>query len=152
MQVFDADGQFVNSFGGERFWRHLSCISTVGGGQIIILGKSYYCTKNEIYLLDGQRNRSYRCWNFTENVCCEDAVVAFPLPTNHVIIATLSSANVILIEVYTKEASVVRSSRLNTAELNSIQGMTVSAEGRIAILCTTKATRCESGKHVVYIV
>ena len=77
--------------------------------------------------------------------------MAFYLPTNLMIIATLSSANEILIEVYTKEGNFVRSSRLSTAELHSIPGMTVFTEGRIAILCTTKATRNESRKHVVYI-
>ena len=45
VQVFDADGQFVNSFGSERFWRHLNCISRVGSGQIIIFGKWYVLAK-----------------------------------------------------------------------------------------------------------
>ena len=161
MQVYDTDGQFVKSFGRQpnpiqRYCKQPNDIASTGDGGVIIFetDDDGFCISHNIRVFDAQGKYKYQERDIglaLYKSWCKNAVMAFHPQTGHVIIATRVT-NTLGMTVYTKEGHYVRSISLNTAKLHSVSRVTVTMEGRIAVLCTTEGTESESKTHLVYVI
>lgn len=78
--------------------------------------------------------------------------IAFQLSTEHIIIPLIRRNDTVNIEVLTKNGMPVHTVHLETEEIDSLSGIAVTTEGRIAVLCTTKESQRNSEKHLVLVV
>ena len=129
--VYDTDGLYVRSFGGGS-WKNACDITATNDGRVMVLdwiGDDDYCV--HIFSEDGDyldrfklQGRYGYCFPF----------IAFHQLTESVVIAGKKEGLVVDVEIFTKDGEFVRSTQIHEERLGGITGMTVTKDGRIAVL------------------
>ena len=143
VHVYDAEGHFENSFGRGQNWRQPNCITTNDDDVITVLDRTP--TAGYIYLFDAQGHHRHTI------TCGIFEAMAFHLSTEHQIFAKMSNSSLRIV-VSTKHGDFVRFVNIGADGLESIIGITVTVEGRIAVLGSTRRTGTVPQNHVVYVV
>ena len=78
-------------------------------------------------------------------------VMAFHQSTEHILIPSRNYYGVLNIEITTKDGKPVRNLRMETDKICSVSGITVTPEGRIAVLCTIQGIQSNDKKHLVLV-
>ena len=124
---YETDGQFVRSFGGLGILKGARDITAANDGRVMVVGSHDYCV--HIFSEDGdhlskfQLQRSYR-----------RPRIAFHRASEHVVVAGRNNNNLLHVEIYTKDGEFVRSTQIHEEGIWCVAGITVTTEGRIAVV------------------
>lgn len=146
VRVYEADGQFVTSFGNYDFQCELNGPFCTSDGIVIIYKDSV--SSSRIQKFDAQgKELVHRVLLGTP--IGNSIGKAFHLTTNYLIVVTAP----LTISLYNKEYNRVRYVKIATDDnIRSVTGVTVTKEGRIAVLCQIKEINSQDFKGVVYVV
>ena len=126
VSVYDTDGLFVRSFGEETL-KYASDIIAANDGRVMVVDWDDSCV--HIFSEDGDYLEKFKLQGryriFT---------VAFHQLTEHVVIAGEKEQSVVVVEIFTKDGEFVRSSQIHEERIHYTAGMTVTRDGRIAVL------------------
>lgn len=146
--VHQADGEVVNNFSVSQFVREPTSI--ISGSEDHVMVWSF---ENKIHVLDAEGHllksfsgllRSFSSLPVT--------VIAFHLSTEHILIPSGEyHDNALNIEILTKDGERVRSLRMETGKICYVSGITVTTDGRIAVLCTIQEIQSDDEKHLVLV-
>lgn len=148
VEVREADGQYVNSFSLkplERLRAEPAYITAASDNHVMVLLTG--CFKY-IHVFDAEGH-------FLEHISVVPSfarVMAFHLSTEHILVPSWKYNGSVIIEIQTKDGKRMRIIDLKTENTDSISGITVTTEGRIAVLCTTEEIERNSQKHLVLVV
>ena len=164
VRVYEADGQFVTSFGNyNSLWEQYGPFPTGGGGVII---SDYTCLQSVAEEFDAQGRLITRV--FLASPFAGPNVRTVHIKTNRLITLNHAYSDVLTIpltiSIYNKEHKVIYCRRLperymeidTDDHLRSVIGATETKEGRIALLCEIReikiSLKSEDIKGVVYVV
>ena len=144
VRVYEADGQLVTSFGD--FGCDLNGPFSTDDGSVVIC--EYESTGlSKIQEFDAQGNEL--TLHFLWGRCGQPIVKAVHLTTNYLTAVTAP----LTISIYNKGICPGRYVQIDTDDkISSVTGVTVTKEGRIAVLCQIKEINSQDFKGVVYIV
>ena len=125
VDVYDTDGQFVCCFGDGQL-TDARDIATANDGRVMVVDRDDSCV--HIFNEDGDHLRRFKlqgCYSFPK--------IAFHRASEHVVIAGIEEEKSILhVEIYTKDGEFMRSTQIDDEEIDDLQGIAVTTEGRIA--------------------
>ena len=122
--VYDTDGLYVRSF-GEGTLKFARDITAANDGRVMVLERDDSCV--HIFSEDGDYLDKFKPQERYFN-----PRIAFHQLTEHVVIAGLKP--VVVVEIFTKDGEFVRSTQIHEERIYYIRGMTVTRNGRIALL------------------
>ena len=128
--VYDTDGLYVRSF-GEGTWKSASDITAANDGRVMVvdwIGNDDYCV--HIFSEDGDYLDKFKLQERYEYF----PRIAFHQLTESVVIADKKRGLVIDVKIFTKDGEFVRSTQIHEERTHYNQGMTVTRDGRIAVL------------------
>ena len=131
VDVYDTDGSFVSSFGegifGKR--RHgASSITAANDGRVMVVDWRDYCV--HIFSEDGHHLDKFQVQGYYGY-----PRIAFHMLTEHVVIVSQRiEPDIVVVEIFTKDGVLVRSTEIYSDLIDLITGMTVTRDGRIAVL------------------
>ena len=148
VRVYEADGQFVTSFGNYDFECRLNGPFCTGDGSVVINEYRYWPSKSHIQEFDAQGKELVR--RVLSGRRFGEPIVKAVHPTTNYLIAVTES---LTISIYNKGELPVRYVEIDTDDkVCSVTGVTVTKEGRIAVLCQIKEINSQDFKGVVYVV
>lgn len=150
VEVCEADGQHVRSFSFKPLVGEPAFITSAGGNHVIVLFTEV--TNIHIHIYDEEGNFLNHVSHGLFFSMVQIGAIAFQLSTEHIIIPLIRRNDTVNIEVLTKNGMPVHTVHLETEEIDSLSGIAVTTEGRIAVLCTTKESQRNSEKHLVLVV
>lgn len=150
VEVCEVDGQHVRSFSFKPLVGEPACITSAGGNHVIVLFTEV--TNIHIHIYDEEGNFLNHVSRGLFFSMVQIGAIAFHLSTEHIIIPLIRRNDTVNIEVLTKNGMPVHTVHLETEEIDSLSGIAVTTEGRIAVLCTTKESQRNSEKHLVLVV
>jgi hypothetical protein len=129
--VYDSDGQFVRSF-GERTLKFAWDFTATNDGRVMVVDRGHSCV--QIFSEDGDHLNQFKLqgsfFSYPE--------IAFHRASDHVVVAGIDRSSLekplVHLEIYTKDGEFVHSTQIHEGGDVSIQGITVTMEGRIAVL------------------
>ena len=125
VDVFDTDGQFIGSF-GEGQLKDARDITTANDGSVMVVDRGDSC----VHVFSGDGDHLDK---FTLQGCFSFPKIAFHRASKHLVVAGVEEEKGVLhMEIYTKDGKFVRSTQIDDEEIDVLQGIAVSAEGRIA--------------------
>ena len=124
--VYDTDGLFVGSF-GEGTLKLASDITAANDGRVMVVDLDESCVY--IFSEDGDYLDKFKLQGR-----CNYPRVAFHQLTEHVVTAGKKEGSVVVVEIFTKDGEFVRSTQIHEEQFDWITGMTVTRDGRIAVL------------------
>ncbi|XP_068733033.1 uncharacterized protein [Montipora capricornis] len=139
VDVCDPDGLFVCSF-GEGTLKSAFDITAANDGRVMVgnLDDHYV----HIFSEDGHHLDKFQ---FEAGLCPYTyASIAFHMLSKHVVIAGMKASNVedkfVVVEIFTKDGDFVRCTQISVEPFQLIRGMTVTRDGRIALVfcCPSK--------------
>ena len=144
--MYEADGQFVTSFGNYDFECELNGPFCTSDGIIVIYKDSFSSSRIQKFDAQGKELVDRELLGTP----IENSIgKAFHLTTNYLIAVTAHSA----ISIYNERFYPVLYVEIDTDDkITSVTGVTVTKEGRIAVLCQIKEINSQDFKGVVYIV
>jgi len=128
--VYETDGRFVCLFGKERLW-DTNNITAVNDGRVMVVQRKDSCvhifSENGDYLGNFEHQGRYNL-----------ASIAFHQASEHVVIAGTEGSttrhDLLRVQVFTKDGQFVRSTQIPEERTYFAKGMTVTKDGRIAVL------------------
>ena len=135
LAVYDTDGLYVRSF-GEGTLRTLECgcdITAANDGRVMVvdeIGDDDSCV--HIFSEGGDYLDKFKLQGRFYGYCFTR--IAFHQLTESVVIAGEKEESVVGVEIFTKDGEFVRSTQIHEERNHYIQGMTVTRDGRIALL------------------
>ena len=136
--VYDTDGLYVRSF-GKGTWKRACDITAANDGRVMVLDGGDDCV--HIFSEDGDyldklkvQGRLYD-YDFTR--------IAFHQLTESVVIASKKEGLVVGVEVFTKDGEFVRSTQIHEERFPTRTRMTVTRDGRIALLLKDINRKCK---------
>jgi len=123
--VYDTDGLFVRSF-GEGTLKNAFDITAANDGRVMVVDWLNSCV--HIFSEDGVHLN-----NFKLQVRYSKIAFLFHRESESVVIAG-ERGFPLHVEVFTKDGDFVRSTQIHEEPILSIQGVTVTTDGRIAVL------------------
>ena len=149
VEVREANGQHVRWFKFVPLVGEPACITSAGGNHVMVLFsvKENIC----IHIYDEEGNFLNRVSLGLFFSATQIGAIAFHLSTEHILITSISR-NIVNIEIRTKNGMPVHTVHLKSEKIDSVSGIAVTTEGRIAVLCTTKGSQRNSVKHLVLVV
>ena len=125
VSVCDTDGLFVRSF-GEGKLKYASDITAANDGRVMVVERYDFCV--HIFSEDGVHLKTFKLqgrysW----------PIIAFHQGSENAVIAG-EEEGLLHVEIFTKDGDFVRSTQIHEERINIIPGMTVSMDGRIALL------------------
>lgn len=128
VDVYDTDGLFVCSF-GEGTLKSASDITSANDGRVMVVNRDDFCV--HIFSEDGHHLDKFQLQGGLYG--CPK--IAFHMLSKHVVIAgTKGDHRVIVVEIFTKDGDFVRCTHMYVEPLLRITGMTVTRDGRIAVV------------------
>ena len=133
VDVYDTDGLYVRSF-GEGTLKDACDITAANDGRVMVLDWDWddFCV--HIFSEDGDyldkfklEERFYDCYSSRLRI-------AFHQLTESVVIAVMKEELVVGVKIFTKDGEFVRSTQIHEEGNHYILGMTVTRDGRIAVL------------------
>ena len=131
--VYYSDRQFVRSF-GERTLKDAYDITANNDGRVLVLDKHASCVHT--FSEDGDHLNQFKpqgCYNCPR--------IAFHRASEHVVIACVKGVKYhprlvtrLHVEIHTKDGEFVRSIQIEKKGFFVVKGMTVTMEGRIAVV------------------
>ena len=146
VRVYEADGQFVTSFGNYSFGCKLNGHFCTGDGSVVVSEYCPYLSRIQKFDAQGKTlvHRLLSGMGFREPI----AMAVHPT-TNCLIVVTEPLA----ILIYNEGGRLVRCVKFDTDDrIYFVTGVTVTKEGRIAVLCQIKEINSQDFKGVVYVV
>ena len=148
VRVYEADGQFVTSFGNYSFRDRQNGPFCTGDGSVVINEYQLWPYLSRIREFDAQGKELARRV-LSGGRFGEPNVKAVHPTTNYLIVAKAP----LIISIYNEGQRPVRNVEIVTDdEIRSITGVTVTKEGRISILCEITEINSQGFKGVVYVV
>jgi len=135
--VYDSDGLFVRSF-GEGTLKYASDITAANNGPVMVVESFPPCV--DIFSEDGVHLKQFklqgRYWSR----------IAFHR-SEHVVIAGMEGVpddpGRLHVEIFTKDCDFVRSTQIHEEQIRFIGGMTVTMNGRIAVILEDIDRKCK---------
>ena len=127
--VYDTDGVYVRSF-GEGTLKFASDITAANDGRVMVVDCDGYCV--HIFSEDGDNLDKFKLQERLYGYYFPS--IAFHQLTESVVIAVMKEELVVGVEIFTKDGEFVRSTQIHEERLRDIRGMTVTRDGRIALL------------------
>ena len=126
--VYETDGQFVYSF-GEKTLKDSCDITVANDGHVMVLDWRDACV--HIFRGNGDHLKKFKlqgCYSYPR--------IAFHRASEHVVVAGVEQEKDLLhVEIFTKHGEFVRNTQIHEEGIHYLQGMTVTTEGRIAVVC-----------------
>lgn len=145
--VHQADGEVVNNFSVSQFVREPTSI--ISGSEDHVMVWSY---ENHIHVLDAEGHLLKSLSSPLIYYLPPVRVIAFHLSTEHILIPSGEyHDNALNIEILTKDGERVRNLRMETGKICYVSGITVTTDGRIAVLCTIQEIQSNDRKHLVLV-
>ena len=127
VDVYENDGQFVRSF-GEGILNSAFSIAAANDGRVMVVDKS----DSSVHIFSEQGDHLHK---FERQECYRFPEIAFHQASEHVIVACAEPEKKHLrVEIYTKDGEIVRSTQIHEERIQYLRGMTVTMEGRIALV------------------
>ena len=126
---YEADGQFVRSF-GKGILKDARDITAANDGRVMVVGRDDSCV--HIFSEDGDHlnkfklQMSYASYDFPR--------IAFHRASERVVVAGDEEKKHLHVEIYTKDGEFVRSTQIHEEGIWYVAGITVTTEGRIAVV------------------
>ena len=127
VDMYDTDGLFVRSF-GEGKLKEAHDITAANDGRVMVVQWGDSCV--HIFSEDGHYLDKFK---LKERGYISSSI-AFHQLTEHVVIVRNKELVAVVVEIFTKDGEFVRSSQIHEERIDSITGMTVTRDGRIAVL------------------
>ena len=125
VEIYETDGQFVCSF-GEKVLSVAWDITTVSDGRIMVLDSR--C----VYIFSEQGDHLNK---FDLQGSYSHTKIAFHRASERVVVAGVERGKELLhVQIYSKDGEFVRTTQLHHKEIFDLLGMTVTTEGRIAVV------------------
>ena len=124
VEIYETDGQFVCSFGKQFFvaWD----ITSVSDGRVMVAERR--CV--HIFSEQGDYLNKFDLQGFF--TCSK---IAFHRASERVVVAGVEEEKELLhVQIYSKDGKIVRTTQIHVKEIYVIRGMTVTTEGRIAVI------------------
>ena len=152
--VHQADGEMVNNFSVSQFVREPTCIIPGSEDHVMVLsseGNIGFFNNNLIHFFDAEGHllKSLNCRVF---FLLPVKVMEFHLSTEHILIPSGNYVGALKIQIRTKDGKRVRNLRIQTDKICSVSGITVTKDGRIAVLCTIQEIQSNDEKHLVLVI
>lgn len=145
--VHQADGEVVNNFSVSQFVREPTSI--ISGSEDHVMVWSF---ENKIHVLDAEGHLLKRLSSPLIYSLPPVRVIAFHLSTEHILIPSGEyHDNALNIVILTKDGERVRNLRMETGKICYVSGITVTTDGRIAVLCTIQEIQSNDRKHLVLV-
>ena len=137
VSVYDTDGLFVRLFGEETLKDAYAWdITAANDGHVMVVGRDDSGVR--IFSEDGVHLNNFklqeRYWS---------PIMAFHRASEHVVIAVKVASGPMRVEIFTKDGEFKRSSEINAKRIHFILGMTVTMDGRIAVLLQDIDRKCK---------
>ena len=127
VSVYDTDGLFVRSF-GEGTLKYAIGITAANDGRVMVVDWDDSCV--HIFSEGGDYLEKFKLQKR-----CYYPGIAFHQLTEHVVIAgRREEDSVFVVEIFTKDGEFVRSTQIHEEQIPYIAGMTVTRDGRIAVV------------------
>lgn len=152
--VHQADGTIVKYFSVFQFGRKPTCITCGSENRVMVWNSDESYNYGNCHLIDffDAEGDHLSYLRFHDSSLLPVRVMAFHLSTEHFLIPSLNHDGALNIEIYTKDdLEHVRNLRIEIYNIFSVSGITVTADGRIVVLCTTKETQRNSEKQLVLV-
>ncbi|KAL9966984.1 hypothetical protein ACROYT_G025135 [Oculina patagonica] len=131
VDVHETAGQFVCSF-GEDILKGAYDITAANDGRVMVVDRGDSCV--HIFSEHGDHLNKFKLQG---SYCCPR--IAFHRASEHVVLAGKERGkDLLLVEVYTKDGEFVRSTQIHDEQIGGVGGITVTTEGRIAVVCKEK--------------
>ena len=133
VDVYDSDGLFVCSFGEGTFGggAYAACsITAANDGRVMVVDCHDNCV--HIFSEDGHHLDKFQLQG-----AYSDPSIAFHMLSEHVVIVGKKlghSIDIVVVEIFTKDGVFVRSTEIDTELAWGIAGITVTRDGRIAVV------------------
>ncbi|XP_068686996.1 uncharacterized protein [Montipora foliosa] len=128
VHVYDTDGLFVCSF-GEGTLKTACDITAANDGRVMVVNWDDCCV--HIFSEDGHHLDKFQL----QGGLYSCSRIAFRMLSKHVVIAGKKGDHrVIFVEIFTKDGDFVRCTKIDVEPLLRIKGMTVTRDGRIALV------------------
>lgn len=145
--MHQADGEVVNNFSVSQFVREPTSI--ISGSEDHVMVWSF---ENKIHVLDAEGHLLKSLSGRLSFSLLPFTVIAFHLSTDHILIPSRDyHDNALNIEILTKDGERVRNLRMETGKICYVSGITVTTDGRIAVLCTIPEIQSNDMKHLVLV-
>ena len=127
VSVYEADGQFVREFGKDML-KDASDITAANDGRVMVVARGDYSCVH-IFSQHGDHLSKFKlqgyCW----------PRIAFHRASEHVVVAGIGWKDVLHVDIYTINGKFVRGTQIYEERIGFLKGMTVTTEGRIAVVC-----------------
>ena len=134
MDVYNTDGFFVRLLGGGTL-KSLCDITAANDGRVMVVDCDDYV---HIFSKAGGQLVKFKLQGRYYSL-----KIAFHVLTEHVVIAGAKEESVVVVEIFTKDGEFVRSSQIHEKRSRGIAGMTVTRDGRIALLLRDIGNTCK---------
>ena len=128
VSVYEADGQFVREFGKDilkRAWN----ITAANDGRVMVV--DWRESGVHIFSEHGDHLSKFKLQG-----CYSRPRIAFHRASEHVVVADIEQEKDLLhVDIYTKDGEFVRGTHIQEKGIYYLRGITVTTEGRIAVVC-----------------
>lgn len=131
IDVFETYGQFVRSFQESRL-KDPCCISAANDGRIMLMNRS----DPSVHVISEMGEHLY---DFKVEGSSLNARLTYHWPSEQVVVAGEKQEEGILrFQVFTKDGTFIRSIEINAEEIHTVRGLSVTTEGKIAVVYESK--------------
>ena len=123
---YEADGQFVRSF-GEGIFKIASDITVANDRRVMVVDRDDSCV--HIFNEDGDHLNKFKLQGSYDL-----PRIAFHRASEHVVVAGAEEGKHLHLEIYTKDGEFVRSTQIHEEGILFVRRITVTTEGRIAVV------------------
>ena len=152
--VHQADGEMVNNFSVSHFGRRPNCIISESEDHVMVwsskIGNDALYNTNVIEYFDAE-GHLLKSFTWSDASLLPARVTAFHLSTEHILFPSRNYNGGLDIEIRTKDGKLVRNLHMKTHNICSVSGITVTPDGRIAVLCTIQEIQSNDKKHLVLV-
>ena len=128
VDVYETDGQFVSSF-GENILKWASDITAANDGRVMVVDWDDSC----VHIFSEHRDHLNK---FKLQGCYWSPRIAFHRASEHVVVPSVEEEKDLLhVDIYTKDGEFVRSTQIHEEGINYLDGVIVTTEGRVALVC-----------------
>ena len=131
VDVYKTKGEFVRSLGKETFMS-ASDVAADNDGRVMVVDRGV-----RIFSEDGVHLNKFKLQGRYVSPC-----IAFHRLTEHVVIAG-KATDALYVEIFTKDGDFVRSTQIHEEGIDWIKGITVTKDGRIAVLQNDIDDKCK---------
>ena len=130
VDVYETDRQSVHEFEDEIYLTYASDITAANDGRVMAVDWNDSCV--HIFSEHGEHLKEFKLQR-----CYGRPRIAFHRPSEHVVVARKKGGKLELLhmDIYSKDGEFVRGVQIHEEEIYRLGGITVTTEGRIAVVC-----------------